>query len=100
MKFQNKQTSRIGFQSKLEEIMWSIPFLDAVAGEALSILCSSNMILHDGYIGMRFTFANVKLLLLSSTDKFQVQVFNSYCTNRTIKYKPYSITCISIEYFA
>ena len=46
-----------------------------MAGEALSILCGSNMILHDGDIGMRSPFANVKVLLSSSTEfKFSIHI--------------------------
>ena len=36
----NKQTSRIGLQSSAEELMKTIPFLETVAGDALSILCT------------------------------------------------------------
>ena len=36
--------SRIGFQSRADEEMKTIPFLETVAGEALSILSGSNTI--------------------------------------------------------
>ena len=58
---------RMGFQSSTEELINTIPFLDTVAGEALSMLCGSKMILQFGAIGIRSPFAKVRVLLSSST---------------------------------
>ena len=52
-----------------------MPFLETVAGDALSMLCGSKMILQDGDIGIRSPFASVKVLLSSSTEfKFSIQI--------------------------
>ena len=66
-------TWRMGLQSKAEALMKIIPFLDTVAGEALSMLCTSNRILQFGAIGIRSPLANVRVLLSSSTEfKFSI----------------------------
>ena len=66
---------RMGFQSNIELLMKTIPFLDTVAGEALSMLCTSKMILQFGAIGIRSPLAKVKVLLSSSTEfKFSIQI--------------------------
>jgi hypothetical protein len=55
--------------------MNTIPFLDTVAGEALSMLCTSKIILVAGAIGIRSPLAKVKVLLSSSTEfKFSIQM--------------------------
>ena len=55
--------------------MYTIPFLDTVAGEALSILWGSNIILQFGAIGIRSPLAKVKVLLSSRTEfKFSIQM--------------------------
>ncbi len=38
----------MGLQPSTDELMNTIPFLDTVAGEALSMLWGSNMILRQG----------------------------------------------------
>ena len=68
-------TSSIGFQSSPELLMYTIPFLETVAGEALSILCGSNTILQLGAIGIRSPLASVNVLLSSSTElRFSIQI--------------------------
>ena len=50
-------------------------YLETVAGEALSILCGSNTILQLVAMGIRSPFANVNVLLSSSTlFKFSIQI--------------------------
>lgn len=44
------------------------PFLETVAGDALSTLCGSKMILQFGAMGIRSPFANVSVLLSSRTE--------------------------------
>ena len=51
-----------------------LPLRDTVAGEALSTLWGSNMILQFGAIGIRSPFARVKVLLSSNTElRFSIQ---------------------------
>jgi len=55
--------------------MNTIPFLDTVAGDALSMLCTSKMILQLGAIGIRSPLASVRVLLSSSTElRFSIQM--------------------------
>ena len=55
--------------------MNTMPFLDTVAGEALSMLCTSKMILQLGAMGIRSPLAKVKVLLSSRTEfKFSIQM--------------------------
>jgi hypothetical protein len=69
------QTCKIGLQSRADELINTIPFLDTVAGEALSMLCTSNRILHEGAIGIRSPLARVSVLLSSSTEfRFSIQI--------------------------
>ena len=68
-------TCTIGLQSRAEELMKTIPFLDTVAGEALSMLCTSNTILQLGAMGIRSPLAKVKVLLSSRTElRFSIQI--------------------------
>ena len=68
-------TCKIGLQSNADELIKTIPFLDTVAGEALSMLCTSNTILQLGAIGIRSPLANVNVLLSSSTElRFSIQI--------------------------
>lgn len=51
----------------------TIPQRETVAGEALSMLCGSKMILQYGDMGKRSPFANVSVRLSSSTEfKFSI----------------------------
>lgn len=53
----------------------TIPFLETVAGEALSILEGSKIILVLGFIGIRSPFARVSVLLSSRTEfKFSIHI--------------------------
>jgi len=55
--------------------MKTIPFLDTVAGDALSMLCTSKTILQFGAIGMRSPLASVRVLLSSRTElRFSIQM--------------------------
>jgi len=47
--------------------MKTMPFLDTVAGDALSMLCGSKMILQFGAIGILSPLASVRVLLSSKT---------------------------------
>lgn len=68
-------TLTIGLQSITEELMYTIPLRDTVAGEALSMLCGSKTTLHWGDIGIRSPLANVNVLLSSSTlFRFSIQM--------------------------
>ena len=68
-------TCRIGFQSNPELLMYTIPFLDTVAGEALSMLWGSKIILQLGAMGILSPLAKVKVLLSSRTEfKFSIQI--------------------------
>jgi len=72
----------IGFQSSTELLMKTIPFLETVAGEALSMLCTSKMILQLGAIGMRSPLASVRVLLSSSTEfRFSIQMASTGPSN-------------------
>ena len=66
---------RMGSQSRMELLMNTMPLRDTVAGEALSMLCTSKMILQLGAMGMRSPLARVKVLLSSSTEfRFSIQI--------------------------
>ena len=67
MFFSSFSTLTIGLQSMTDELMYTIPLRDTVAGEALSMLCGSNTTLHCGDIGMRSPLAKVSVLLSSNT---------------------------------
>lgn len=55
-----------------------MPFLETVAGEALSILCGSKMILHVGAMLRRSPLAKVKVLLSSKTEfKFSIHILST-----------------------
>lgn len=72
----------IGLQSRIELDMNTIPFLDTVAGEALSMLCTSKMILHRGAIGILSPLAKVNVLLSSNTEfKFSIQIASTGPSN-------------------
>lgn len=58
----------MGFQLRAEELMMTIPIRDTVAGEALSMLCTSNTSLQDGDMVMRSPLARVSVLLSSRTE--------------------------------
>ena len=59
----------------IELLMNTMPFLDTVAGDALSMLCTSKMILQFGAMEIRSPFAKVKVLLSSSTElRFSIQM--------------------------
>ena len=69
------QPFTIGSQFITDEDMKTIPFLETVAGDALSILCTSKIILQLGDIGIRSPLANVSVLLSSNTEfKFSIQM--------------------------
>jgi len=74
----------IGFQSRIELDMKTIPFLDTVAGEALSMLCTSKMILQLGAIGILSPLAKVSVLLSSNTEfKFSIQIASTGPSNNS-----------------
>lgn len=55
--------------------MYTIPILDTVAGDAFSMLCTSNSSLQVGAMGMRSPLARVSVLLSSSTEfRFSIQM--------------------------
>lgn len=55
--------------------MYTMPILDTVAGEAFSMLCTSNSSLQVGAMGMRSPLARVSVLLSSNTEfKFSIQM--------------------------
>lgn len=55
-----------------------MPFLETVAGEALSIFSGSNITLHVAAIGNRSPFANVSVLLSSKTEfRFSIQILST-----------------------
>ena len=60
---QGTLTSRIGLQSKADELMYTIPFRDTVAGDALSILCTC----HENYSSSKTDF---KQFPESGTDQY------------------------------
>lgn len=69
------QALKIGFQSNTEELMKTIPLRETVAGEALSMLWGSKIILQLGDIGMRSPLAKVRVLLSSRTEfRFSIQI--------------------------
>ena len=49
-------------------VFFTIPFLETVAGDALSMLCGSKIILQFGAMGILSPFAKVKVLLSSRTE--------------------------------
>ena len=62
--------------------MYTIPLRDTVAGDALSMLWGSNMILHWGDMGIRSPLARVKVLLSSSTLlRFSIQMASTGPSN-------------------
>ena len=66
---------RIGLQCSMELLMYTIPLRDTVAGDALSMLCTSKMILHVADIGIRSPLASVRVLLSSNTElRFSIQM--------------------------
>ena len=68
-------TCRMGLQSRPELLMYTMPLRDTVAGEALSMLWGSKMILQFGAMGMRSPLASVSVLLSSSTEfRFSIQM--------------------------
>lgn len=68
-------TCRMGLQLRADELMNTIPTLDTVAGEALSILCTSNTSLQQGDMVIRSPLARVRVLLSSRTEfKFSIQM--------------------------
>lgn len=55
--------------------MKTIPILETVAGEAFSMLWTSNNSLHEGDIVILSPFARVRVLLSSKTEfKFSIQI--------------------------
>lgn len=68
-------TCRMGLQLRADELMNTIPTLDTVAGEALSMLCTSNTSLQQGDMVIRSPLARVRVLLSSRTEfKFSIQM--------------------------
>lgn len=84
----------LGFQSKPDELIYTIPFRDTVAGDALSILCGSKIILHVGDMVKRSPLANVSVLLSSSTElRFSIQILSTGPSNTNQMCSP-KIFCI------
>lgn len=76
----------LGFQSSPDELIYTMPFRDTVAGDALSMFSGSKMILHVGDILSRSPLANVSVLLSSKTEfKFSIQILSTgpSSTNQT-----------------
>ena len=65
-----------GWKRNLQrKIARALTNLDTVAGDALSILCGSKIILQFGAIGIRSPLASVSVLLSSNTEfKFSIQI--------------------------
>lgn len=62
--------------------MYTIPLRDTVAGDALSMLWGSKMILHWGDMGILSPLAKVKVLLSSSTLlRFSIQMASTGPSN-------------------
>ena len=81
---------KIGFQSRMELLMNTIPFLDTVAGDALSMLCTSKMILQLGAMGIRSPLARVRVLLSSSTElRFSIQMASTGPSNTSHTCSPW-----------
>jgi hypothetical protein len=60
----------------------TMPFLETVAGEALSMLWGSKMILQVGAIGSLSPLAKVRVLLSSSTEfRFSIQILSTGPSN-------------------
>ena len=75
---------RMGSQSRMELDMKTMPFLDTVAGEALSMLWTSKMILQLGAMGIRSPLAKVRVLLSSNTEfNFSIQIASTGPSNRS-----------------
>lgn len=69
--------------------MYTIPFLDTVAGEALSMLWTSNTTLQAGDIGIRSPLARVRVLLSSRTEfKFSIQIASTGPSNTIHIFSP------------
>ena len=69
--------------------MKTIPFRETVAGDALSMLCTSKMILQFGAIEIRSPLASVKVLLSSSTEfKFSIQMASTGPSNNSHTWSP------------
>lgn len=72
----------MGLQLRAEELMKTIPTRDTVAGEALSMLCTSNTSLQDGDMVMRSPLAKVSVLLSSSTEfRFSIHMASTGPSN-------------------
>lgn len=75
-------TCSTGRQSRPEELMYTMPLRDTVAGEALSMLWGSKMILHWGDMGIRSPLARVSVLLSSRTLlRFSIQIASTGPSN-------------------
>lgn len=60
----------------------TMPFLETVAGEALSMLWGSKMILQVGAMGSLSPLAKVRVLLSSSTElRFSIQILSTGPSN-------------------
>ena len=76
------RTCRTGRQSRPEELIYTMPLRDTVAGEALSMLWGSKMILHWGDMGIRSPLARVSVLLSSRTlFRFSIQIASTGPSN-------------------
>lgn len=65
----------MGLQLRADELMKTMPIRDTVAGEALSMLCTSNTSLQAGDMVMRSPLARVRVLLSSNTEfRFSIQM--------------------------
>ena len=79
----------IGFQSSTELLMNTMPLRDTVAGDALSILCTSKIILQFGAIGIRSPLAKVKVLLSSRTElRFSIQIASTGPSSNSQMWSP------------
>jgi len=66
----------------LSEQKFLLPFLETVAGEALSMLWGSKMILQFGAMGIRSPLASVRVLLSSRTElRFSIQIASTGPSN-------------------
>ncbi len=66
---------KMGSHSMTELLINTMPFLDTVAGDALSMLCTSNIILQFGAMEIRSPLASVRVLLSSRTElRFSIQM--------------------------
>lgn len=88
----------LGTQSNPLELIKIIPFLETVAGEALSIFCGSNIILQVGDIFKRSPFASVNVLLSSKTEfKFSIQILSTGPSSTSQTYSSFG-RCIELEH--